>query len=270
VVVVEDDADVREVIVDCLRREGYEVLPAANGLEGLLQIKHHRPAIVTLDLHMPRLGGLDALRRIRTFDPAVRVVVVTGDLERETHERALAMGASVILTKPMGLAELVAAVRAAAPLVGPVLTGATSPVAPVTLPTVSPAPRPMPSGAPRVLVVDDDPEIRELLEEFLRSRGYEVHSASHSGDAIRAAVETAPAVILLDIDLPGAAGHEIIAPIRLAVPGAAVIMVSGTSNVDAAKRALALGAFDYVTKPIDLGYLAEAIEMALAVGALGP
>jgi CheY-like chemotaxis protein len=60
-----------------LRSHGCDVLEATNGLEALLQVKRQRPAAVVLDLNMPRLGGIEALKRMRAFDPAMVVMIVT-------------------------------------------------------------------------------------------------------------------------------------------------------------------------------------------------
>ena len=111
VVVIDDEPEIRAILAEFLRYHGYEPLVAANGLEGLLQIKHHRPVAVTLDLRMPRLGGLDAIPRIGKFDPSIRIIVLTGDLDEATHQRALAAGASAVVTKPLVLTTLLAAVR---------------------------------------------------------------------------------------------------------------------------------------------------------------
>ena len=63
ILVVDDDRDVRETVVEFLRGEGFDVVEAANGLEALVQVKRARPSGIVLDLLMPRLGGLDAIKR---------------------------------------------------------------------------------------------------------------------------------------------------------------------------------------------------------------
>src|SRR5437899_12312826 len=105
-VVVEDDPEARHVLRDFLRLRGLAVLEAQNGLEALLSVKQHRPGVVVLDLNMPRLGGLEALKRIRPFDPTIRVAVVTEDPDAAIHEQARALGATVVLIKPVDLARL--------------------------------------------------------------------------------------------------------------------------------------------------------------------
>src|SRR5260370_130452 len=88
VLVVDDEPDVRDVVGEFLREDGFEVVEAGNGLEALLQVKRLHPDAVMLDLMMPRLGGLDAIKRIHAFDRKIRILVITGVLDAELHRRA--------------------------------------------------------------------------------------------------------------------------------------------------------------------------------------
>jgi len=82
----------------------------------------------------------------------------------------------------------------------------------------------------RVLVVDDDLAMREMLNEFATLKGYTARSASSGADALRAVVEDPPDVVLLDIEMPGLAGADALVAIRAVAPAVKVIMVSGTSD----------------------------------------
>lgn len=68
---VDDDLDLLEVMLEVFTLQGFQVFTAANSLEALIQVRRHRPRAVLLDLEMPRLGGLDTLRRIKQFDPKI-------------------------------------------------------------------------------------------------------------------------------------------------------------------------------------------------------
>lgn len=106
IVVADDDEEFRELICEYLRSDGCQVLEARNGLEALLHIKRYRPRGVILDVKMPRCQGLDALIRIRAFDPQIRVVVITGLLTHEVYHRAVALGAVAVFPKPLVLGDL--------------------------------------------------------------------------------------------------------------------------------------------------------------------
>ncbi len=254
--VVDDDADMRAMLTDYLIMSGFEVRQAANGLEALLHLKRERPRVILLDLHMPRLGGLDAVQRIRAFDRTTKVIVVTGDPDQGLHDRALRLGASLVLTKPLDFSALDAAI-------GPLPERAAAPVVPSP-----PAARPPVSGG-LVLIVDDDPELRSVLQELMGARGHRPQLASDAIAALRLVGQEAPDVVLLDIEMPGLKGSDALPAILALAPRTKVIMVSGTPNSDLARRSLTAGAFDYVVKPIDLGYLAQSVETALSMKQAG-
>jgi CheY-like chemotaxis protein len=101
ILVVDDEGDIRDMIVEFLEGRGFEVFHASNGLEALLQVKRMRPDAVILDLGMPRLGGLDALKRIHAFDASMTVVIVTADADPRIRQQALTFGATAVLDKPV-------------------------------------------------------------------------------------------------------------------------------------------------------------------------
>jgi CheY-like chemotaxis protein len=255
--VVDDDAEIREMLAEYLATQGFEVLTATNGLEALLRVKRERPAAVVLDLMMPRLGGLETLKRIRAFDPAAKVVVVSGSLDSEVRRQALALGAAGVLEKPVSLADLVAALGETAP-------APRRPTQPPAERAETREPPVAPAAEPgRILIVDDDAEMRTMLSELLALLGYSVREVSNGAAAVREIVAAPPDLVLLDINMPGLSGIDALPTIRALAPQTAVIMVSGTEDAATAKRALAYGAFDYVVKPIDQTYLRRAIETAL-------
>ncbi len=260
VLVVDDDAEIRALVSEYLTLHGLEVLEATNGLEALLHFKRSRPAGVVLDLRMPRLGGLDALKRMVAFDPAVHVVVVTGEVDAELRRQAVALGAKAALRKPVDLPDLLAGLDLPSESATPATNRRVEPVAPPA--ALFPA-----AKGGRVLVADDDPEMRAILEEFLSTKGYETRAVADGAAAIRAIVEAPFDVVFLDIDMPGLRGVDALPAIAAVAPNTKVIMVSGTSDAEVAKRALAHGAFDYVVKPVDFAYLARSLDSAIAMKA---
>jgi DNA-binding response OmpR family regulator len=118
-------------------------------------------------------------------------------------------------------------------------------------------------GSTTVLVVDDDPEIRTLLVDALIEVGYVVHSAIDGVAGIRSFVVERPDLVLLDIDMPRLRGTETLLVMHELAPQTRVIMISGKADESEARRTLALGAFDYISKPFDLAYLYRVIETAV-------
>jgi signal transduction histidine kinase/CheY-like chemotaxis protein len=115
VLVVDDDADVREVIVRKLTAAGFQVVTAADGAQAVAAFKANRGAIrlVVLDMSMPVMGGADCFRALRAIDPTVRVLLVSGYTAEEDARACLAGGALGLLAKPFTSAQLACAVRQA-------------------------------------------------------------------------------------------------------------------------------------------------------------
>ena len=112
---------------------------------------------------------------------------------------------------------------------------------------------------PRVLVVDDEPDAVELLTEFLRAKGYEVITASDGEEALRKVKEDRPHLILLDVRMPKLNGMEVLRLVREIDREVGVIMVTAVNEEETGREALKLGAFDYITKPLDLKYLEKSL-----------
>ena len=107
----------------------------------------------------------------------------------------------------------------------------------------------------RILVVDDEKESCCLLEEFLRSKGYEVFWTLSSQEAIRLVKRERPHLVLLDIRMPEQDGVSLLSEIKKIDREIAVIMVTAVKEEETAKEAMKRGADGYITKPIDLEYL---------------
>ena len=108
VLVVEDDAGFRRMLVAALDDEGFDVLgPAADGFEGVALAHSLRPDAVMLDIRMPGLDGLAAGRQIRDADPAVRLVFLSAYDDQTLQREAEALGAHDFLVKGCRLSELV-------------------------------------------------------------------------------------------------------------------------------------------------------------------
>jgi DNA-binding response OmpR family regulator len=111
VLLVEDNAPMRELLATVLRRAGYDVVPAPDGVEGLHLFSARRPDIVLLDVHMPGLNGWEVLERIRERSE-VPILMLTALSDDTSKVRALNGGADDYLVKPASAPELIARVGA--------------------------------------------------------------------------------------------------------------------------------------------------------------
>jgi DNA-binding response OmpR family regulator len=113
--------------------------------------------------------------------------------------------------------------------------------------------------AGRVLMVDDEVQAVELLREFLLGKGYEVSTAGDGAEALRKVKEERPHLILLDVRMPKMDGLEVLRQLRQIDQTFGVIMVTAANEEGTGRTAMALGAFDYITKPLDLQCLEQSL-----------
>jgi DNA-binding NtrC family response regulator len=107
----------------------------------------------------------------------------------------------------------------------------------------------------RVLLVDDDPDFCEALGDRLRSLGFQVSVADRGQEALRLCREEPPAIVLLDLVLPGMDGMAVLETIRREEPDVVVIVITGHGTIARAVEAMKKGAYDFVSKPIDPRHL---------------
>ncbi|MBU2540762.1 MAG: response regulator [Candidatus Omnitrophica bacterium] len=110
ILVVDDESDVREVISQYFDRRGYDVDTASNGQEALSRILVERPELILLDIRMPEMDGIECLRRIKKLDKEMTVIMVTCVDEIDTAKKALRLGATDYITKPLGFSALETAI----------------------------------------------------------------------------------------------------------------------------------------------------------------
>jgi two-component system, OmpR family, KDP operon response regulator KdpE len=113
VLLVDDDATLRRTLGIGLRAEDHEVLIAADGRSALQALREDKPDIIVLDLGLPDLSGVEVLRRLRAWS-TIPVVVLSARAESTEKVQALDLGADDYVTKPFGMEELLARIRAAA------------------------------------------------------------------------------------------------------------------------------------------------------------
>jgi len=182
VLVVDDDPSVRELMFRYLESQGFRVITAATGMEGLEMAKRLHPAVITLDAIMPGLDGWAVLAALRTDPETARIPVVMVTIT-DDQQRSYSLGAAEFVSKPVDWEKLTR-----------ILSKYT--------------------GNKRdrsVLVVDDEPQAREILRRNLERDGWQVLEAEHGKAALELLATEQPAVILLDLMMPVMDGFEFLA-----------------------------------------------------------
>jgi len=188
ILVIDDDAIMRDITSRNLRREGYRVLLANDGPSGLAIARAEKPAAIVLDVLMPGMDGWAVLSALKK-DPELRPIPVILASQLDEKEVGFALGAHDYLIKPVDKDRLVTAIR-----------------------------RHLndPSGAPPLLLVEDDKTTREMVQRLLEKEPFAIDIAE-DGRAALEHLEHAnplPAVILLDLLMPVMDGFEFLARLR--------------------------------------------------------
>jgi two-component system, NtrC family, nitrogen regulation response regulator NtrX len=120
----------------------------------------------------------------------------------------------------------------------------------------------------RILIVDDEDSIRDILRQLFEYEGHETAEAGSAEEALQAVEESHPDVAFLDVKMPGTDGIELLGKLRERVPGLQAVMISGHGTIDTAVEATRRGAYDFLEKPLDTDRLLLTLRNALEVKGL--
>jgi PAS domain S-box-containing protein len=185
VLVIEDDPDTRDLLKRFLSKDGFRVKTVSEGEEGLRLARELQPDVITLDVMMSGLDGWAVLTELKA-DPALADIPVVMLTFVDNKNLGYALGASDYLTKPIQRDRLLA-----------------------VLEKYRRHPQPGP-----VLVVEDDPETREILRRLLEKEGCQVIAAENGRVALERLAESQPMLILLDLMMPEMDGFQFIDRVR--------------------------------------------------------
>ncbi len=194
---MDDEAATRELMERFLAREGFRVVTAAGGEEGLRLARQVKPDVITLDVMMPGMDGWAMLGALK-HDPDVASIPVVMLTFVDDKTLGYALGAAAYLTKPIDRDRLVAALT-------PYRRGLS------------------------VLVVEDEEDLRGLLRRILEREGYAVTEAENGRAALARAREAPPGLILLDLMMPEMDGFEFVTELRGQVWGRSIPIIVVTA-----------------------------------------
>lgn len=200
VLVVDDDDQSRTLLAGVLGREGYRVVTARGGSEGLEAARRERPAAVILNALAPGPGGWAVLGTLKDDPTTADIPVIMATLV-DGRTRGVAFGATDYVTKPIDWDRLSLILR----------THRAEP------------------GSP-VLLVEDDPITRDMTARHLRAQGWEVREATDGREALARVRESKPAVILLDLMMPNMDGFEFVETLRRDPAGQSIPVVVVTAK----------------------------------------
>lgn len=260
ILIIDDDGIVRDALTVFLSRAGHQVTTASDGGNGVLAFKNGSPDLVILDRDLPVITGSTVFAKIREISNTP-VIILTGFDAPEDAEAYLRDGAASFLSKGDGLSNVLAEVDR---VLG-VKRAEDKPQ--IERRRIAPLPKTRArNGESRnalILVADDDPAILKLLGRFLESLGYEIELAEDGDAAVEMARARKPDIALLDIFMPKKDGIEVLKELATELPGTGFVMITGNEDEEVARACLRMGAFDYISKPVNLVALENTIKARL-------
>ena len=234
ILVVDDDKALAEGTADVLDAKGYHVSAANDGFAALELVKKAPFDIALMDIRMPGMNGVETYRRIKEVRPRIKAIMMTAYSVEDLVEEAMQEGVCKVLDKPIDLDGLMALIKDLA-------------------------------GKVSVMVVDDDPAIREVIKDILEEKGYKVYMAGDYNEATLLARKEPVDIFLIDMKLPTRNGLETYLALREIDPTAAAIMMTGYrwETIDLAEKATASGAYTCLYKPLDMIKMEKCIGEAL-------
>jgi signal transduction histidine kinase/CheY-like chemotaxis protein len=221
VVVIEDDRRSADLLTLHLEGAGYAVAVAGDGVEGLELVRRADPVAVVLDVRLPRLDGWDVLARLKA-DPATASVPVVIVSMIDERGRGFALGAAEYLVKPVDRERFLSALERYVPAR---------------------------SERPTIVVIDDDPMDLDLVDAVLTPAGYSVLRAAGGEEGVALVGREQPAVVLLDLLMPGIDGFAVIDRLRADPATAEVpIVVLTAKEMTPDDRERLAGQIDYLAQ----------------------
>jgi CheY-like chemotaxis protein len=257
ILVVDDNVVILKALSTKLRGLGYQVFTAADGSEAVSTVRRERPDLILLDINFPpdvahgggvAWDGFLIMSWLRRMDEAVNtpILIITGNAREESRERCFKAGVSGYFQKPINIEELVATITK---LIGDEkgkAAGGSSEKGKV------------------VLLIDDEQDWRFMASLYLKEAGLEVLAAADGAEALEKIRSARPDVVLLDLNLAGESGLEVMKVLKAHEPNLRIVLYTGMNHdPEAVQNMIRLGAHQYMRKTT-MGEMLKAVQNAFA------
>lgn len=248
ILIIEDEKSLADLLVTKLRKEGYQSEISYDGEEGYKKIISWQPDLILLDIVMPKMDGYEVLEKMNENGLKIPVIIISNSGQPVEIEKTKKLGAVDHLIKtefsPLDVLEKVKSC----------IAGGGKPLKndadmDVLVPREDPKARKL---GVNVLLVEDDAFLREICSKKLTKEGYTVYEAIDGSQALEGVKRLKPDIVLLDIILPAIDGFQILNQIKTSedkdLAKVPVIMLSNLGQDDDIKKAIDMGANDYLVK----------------------
>ncbi len=231
ILVVDDDKGIVKTTCDILKFKGHEPIAAFDGEEGVERVRTEAPDCVLMDIKMPGINGVEAMRRMKEISPSLPVILVSAYATDSLIEEARQIGADAVLSKPLNF-EMVLSFLS------------------------------LLRKEDIILIVDDDPNFLKTLDDVLTSRGYQVKTQVEAAKVLGDLEAQDSLVVLLDLKLGSVNGVDILKQIRDKYPTKPVVMVTGYRQEmgHSIEKGFKLGACTCIYKPFEMNAIIDLVE----------
>ncbi len=242
ILIIEDEEILVDVLSKKLEQEGYRVFAAGDGAAGVAKVDEVHPDLILLDIVMPKMDGYEVLAHLKEkySEQMPPVMVISNSGQPVELEKVTALGAKDYIIKAQFTPEEV--LEKVEGLLQKKKSGNT--------PSASPAAATSPSA--RILIVEDDQFLRDLLTTKLTKEKFSVMSAIDGPGGLEKILKERPDIVLLDIIMPGMDGFEILKRIRnnsdMQIARTPIILLSNLGQEADVAKGRELGANDYLIK----------------------
>ena len=231
ILVVDDDRRIVKTTCDILKIKGYEAVAAYTGEEGVGKVKTDAPDCVLMDIKMPGISGVEAMKQMHEIVRTLPVVLISAYATEELTEEAKQGGAYAVLNKPIDFQMILSFLS-------------------------------LLHKEESILVVDDDPNFCKTIKDILTLRGYQVETESSPQHVMNELEKSYKLVVVLDLKLGDANGLELLQQIRAKYPTKPVVLVTGYRQEmgDSIEKARQIGAYTSLYKPFETEGLLSLLE----------
>ena len=275
ILVIDDSVTAQAILKGIFTSAGYDVIQAFDGESGIALAQQHKPALIIMDVIMPGMSGFQATRMIRK-DPEIAstpIMIISGNEQASDHFWLSSIGADHYLAKPFTRADIFSSLDK---LLYSDVSKKEAEVSEAANEVIEPDQayedeNIVIGNEKQILVVDDSKTVQYQIKKILMQRGYDVIQAYDAKSGIIMAKKNKPALIIMDVVMPGPNGFQATNYIRKdpEISGIPIIIISG--NQEACEQFLAtkLGANDYLTKPFSRKDIFTIIEKIMPAESFG-
>jgi DNA-binding NtrC family response regulator len=231
ILVVDDDTQIVKTTCDILKIKGHEPIAAFTGEEGVEKVRSDPPDCVLMDIKMPGISGVEAMKQMKAIVPDLPVVLVSAYATDDLMEEAKRAGAYAVLSKPLNF--------------------------PMILSFLA-----LLRKEESILVVDDDPIFCKTLKDILTLRGFSVETESDPQKVLSHLEREHKLAIILDLKLGTVDGTEVLKEVRAKYPAKPVVLITGYREemVNSIEKGRRIGAYTCLYKPFESDELFRVLE----------